>query len=97
MGCPNDSAKFEQSFIVDLILSEQFRVVSEIAQKPIQLPKRSFGAVEPAQKRSFRKRFGLENDKPQRQERLLRMPAIGSSIDPNESQPFEKTVSILLP
>src|ERR1700752_1042367 len=97
MGCPNDAAKFEQSFIVNLILSEQFRVVSEIAQKPIQLPKGSFRAVQPTRKRSCCKRLRLENHKANGQEWFLRMPPIGGSIDANEEQAFESAFAILLP
>ena len=50
MGCPNDSAKLQQSFLINLILVEQVGVITEITQEPIQLPEGSFGAIEPARK-----------------------------------------------
>jgi hypothetical protein len=47
MRCPNDSAKLEQSFFIHLVLAEQIGVIAEIAQKPIELPEGSFGAIQP--------------------------------------------------
>ena len=43
---PNDSAKIDDSLFVDLILVKQIGVIAEITQEPIQLPERSFGAVQ---------------------------------------------------
>ena len=48
MSCPNDPTKVEQGLFIHLIPTEEFGVVAEIAQEPIQLPERSFGAIEPA-------------------------------------------------
>ena len=48
MRCPNDSAKIEQGFLIHLISAEQFGVIAEIPEEPIELPERSFGAVQPA-------------------------------------------------
>ena len=45
---PNDPAKVYECLFIDLILCEEFLVVAEIAQEPIELPERAFGAVEPA-------------------------------------------------
>ena len=50
IGGPDDSAQFQQSLLINLILVEQVGVVAKITQEPIQFPEGSFSAVEPARK-----------------------------------------------
>src|ERR1700746_602817 len=97
VGCPNNSAKAEECFLIDLVSAEQIGTVAEISQKPIQLPQGSLSAIQPPRKRSCCKRLRLENDKANGQERFLRVPAIRTSINANKEQAFEKTFPILLP
>jgi hypothetical protein len=93
---PNDSPEVQEGFLIHLVPVEQIGVIAEIAQEPIQLPERSFGAIQPTREGSCGKRFRLENDQANGKERFLGMPAIGSSIDSNEEQALEKTVAILV-
>jgi hypothetical protein len=95
--CPNNSAKAEERFLVNLVSAKQISVIAEVPEKPVQLPQGSLGAIQPPGERSSCKRFRLENDKTNRQEGFLRMPPIGRSIDANEEQAFEKISPILFP
>jgi hypothetical protein len=80
-SCPNDSAQIQKSFFVNLIATEQIWVVAKVTEEPIEFPKRAFGAVNPTGKRSRGNGSWLQNGKLQRQERLLRLPTIGGSLD----------------
>jgi hypothetical protein len=57
----HDPEEPDQAFLVDLILSEQFGVVTEVAEKPVEFPQRSGRAVEAAGNRVSGKPFGLED------------------------------------
>ena len=73
-----------QRLIIDLVFSQQFCVVAEIAQKPAQLPHRSGGAVEAASDQAPGEMLGLENSEAEDVKRFLCLPAILRSINPDE-------------
>jgi hypothetical protein len=77
----NDSLKIEKRFLIHLILTEQFGVITEVPKKPIELPKCSLAAVQPPGEGTCGKEFRLENYKAKNEEWLLRMPAIRRCID----------------
>ena len=85
---PDDTAKIDQGFLIDLILGEQFHVIAKIAEEPIELPERPFGRVKPAGERAALKGVGLEHNESDLQESLLRMPAVGSPFDADQEQAF---------
>jgi hypothetical protein len=58
----DDAAEVDQGLIVDLILAEQFHVVSEIAQEPIELPKGALSAVEPPGERAVLKNLRFQQN-----------------------------------
>ena len=47
IGGPDDSAKIQKRFFIDLITLEEFRVIAKISKKPVEFPERSFSAVQP--------------------------------------------------
>ena len=63
MGSPDHAAEIDQGLFVHLILGEQFRVIAEIAQEPIQLPESSFGAIEPTREGAALEGFGSSTTK----------------------------------
>ena len=44
-GGSHDSAQIHQIFFVDLVKSEQIRVVAKVVEKPVEFPKRAFSTV----------------------------------------------------
>src|ERR1700730_4594640 len=66
----------EQGLVIDLILSEQLRVVAELAQKPAQLPHRSGGAVQAAGHEAPGQMLGFKDSEADLVVRLLLVPAI---------------------
>ena len=93
----NDSAKVQQRFLIDLILSEQFGVIAKVPKKPIELPECSLAAVQPSGEGTCGERFGLEDYEAKNEEGLLRMPAVGSCIDTHQEHALERTRSRLSP
>src|SRR5208283_307437 len=92
----DDTTKIQERLFIDLIPSEQFRVVSKIPQEPAEFPKRAFGAVEaPGEGKCFM-RGGLQDAKAQGKEGLLGMPAIGGPLDTDQEEPVKITDQILL-
>ena len=83
---PDDTAKVQERFFIDLVASEEFGVVSKIVKEPTEFPKRAVGAVEPAGEGKCFMRGGLEDAKAQSKEGLLRMPAIGRSFDSDQGK-----------
>ena len=76
---PNNPAKMEESFFIDLVSAQQFQVVAKISKKPSELPKGTFGAVPESREGKCFIRSWLENGEAHGKEGLLGMPAIGSS------------------
>jgi hypothetical protein len=65
---------------VHLVASEQFGVVTEVAQEPVQLPQGFRGAVESARQEVSGKPAGLENDKTERLGALHRLSPVGCCV-----------------
>ena len=70
--------------LVDLVASEQFSVVAEVAQKPVQLPQGLRVAIEPARKGTARKATGLKNGQSERVVRFWGLPTKMDSLHPNQ-------------
>jgi len=93
----DDTAEIQERLLINLIPSEQFRVVSKIPKEPAEFPKRALGAVEaPGEGKCFMG-GGLQDAEAQSKEGLLGMPAIGGPFYPDEEEPVEITDQILLP
>ena len=82
----DDTAEPDQAFLVDLISAEQFGVVTEVAQKPVEFPQCSGRAVEAAGNRVSREFFGLEDREAEEIERFSRIPPMVRSLDANQEQ-----------
>src|SRR5271157_3768725 len=95
MRGPEDSPEVQESLFLHFIAAEEVTVVAKVPQEPIELPESPFGAVQPANDGPSGKGLGLEDHKPDGEEWFLRMPAVGSSVDPDQEQPFEEAVTIL--
>src|SRR5262249_768414 len=89
----NDTAKINQSLVVNLVLGQQFHVVAEIAQEPVELPQGSWGAIETTGERPARQRFRLKYYKPNEQKGFLAVPAIGGPFDTSKKQTFERNIA----
>src|SRR5437868_43478 len=80
----------DQLFFIDFIASEQFRVIAEIAQKPIQLPQSFRGAVEPPSKGMAGEGIGFDYLKVKRVVSLLPVPAILHTSHADQEAPVGK-------
>jgi hypothetical protein len=93
---PNDTSKVQEGFFINLVPGQQFGVVAKIAKEPRKLPKGAIRAVEaPREGKCFMGGW-LQDAEAEGQEGLLRMPAIGSALDPNQEESIEVTDQILL-
>ena len=93
---PDDAAEIDQGLLIHLILAEQFHVVAEIAQEPIEFPEGAFSRVKPTGEGSMLERRWLQHNESDLQESLLRMPSVGSPFDADQKQAFDGLVAILL-
>ena len=82
----DDTAEADQALVVDLIPAEQFGVVAEVAQKPVEFPQRSGRAVEAAGNRVSGEFFGFEDREAKEIERFSCIPPMMGSLDANEQQ-----------
>jgi hypothetical protein len=89
----DDTAQIDQGPLIHLILAEQFHVVTEIAQKPIESPEGAFTAVEVAGEGSAFERCRLQHDEPDLEKGLLRMPAVRGPFDANQEQALQWSVA----
>jgi hypothetical protein len=75
-GGSDDPAEIEESLLIHLISTEEFRVVAEITKKPVEFPKCFVGAVQPSRERPCVEWFWFDDDKSDLEEWLLGMPSI---------------------
>src|SRR3974390_271359 len=59
----NDATQIQESLLIDLVLAEKTLVVTEITEKPAQLPKSLRSAVQPSGKSARLMSLGLQNGK----------------------------------
>ena len=78
------TAETRESLFVDLLVSQHFRIVEKVAQKPAQLPHRLLCAVEASDDRSMGENVGLEDREAENIEGLLRVPTELGAIDPDK-------------
>src|SRR5438876_5332141 len=77
--------------VIDLITSQKFRVVAEIAQEPVQLPQCLGCAVEASTESIAGEGFGLKHSEQDCVVGLLRMPAILHSLNANQEKTIGQT------
>ena len=97
VGGPDDAAEVDQGLFIYLILGEQFHVIAEVAQEPVELPEGAFGALEPAGEALSGERLWFEHGESEQQEGLLRVPAVGGPFDAHEEGAFQGMITIGLP
>jgi hypothetical protein len=74
----DDAAQTEQTFLIDFIAADEFGVIAEVAQEPIELPQ-SFGcAVEATRYGPPGEMLGLDHGHAQKVVRLLLMPILSA-------------------
>ena len=66
--------------LIDFVASEEFGVVAEVAQKPVQLPEGFRAAIEPARKDVAGEPAGLQNSQTERVIRFLCLPLKPDSL-----------------
>src|SRR5690348_8919549 len=82
-------SQIHQSFLIDIILSEQGLVIAEVAQEPIEFPQGFWCAIEPSRETPPFIFLGFEDDEGEGEERLLRVPAIRGSFNSDQKQSLE--------
>jgi hypothetical protein len=78
------AAESGQSLLIDLLVSEQFRVIEEIAQEPAQLPHRLLGAVKATHDGLTGGGTWFKDVESEDVERFVGMPAELGAIDAHE-------------
>ena len=77
----DDAAETNQVLVVDLILAQQFGVITEIAQEPVKLPQRFRRAVEASQEGVAGQGFRFKHGELKVVVRPLCVPAIACALD----------------
>ena len=87
------TAETRESLFVDLLVSQQFRIVEKVAKKPAQLPHRLLCAVEAAGDRPMGENCGFENREAENIKGLLRVPTELGAIDTDKENPIWNLLS----
>src|SRR5579864_2576426 len=66
---------------IELIASQQLRVIAKVAQEPAQLPQSLLGAVDPPRKQATSELLGFEHSELDGVEGLLDMPEVLGAVD----------------
>src|SRR6516162_2166449 len=79
-GCagPDYSSQIDESFFIDLVVTQKSGIVTKILKKPFQLPQCPLAAVNAAGKGSMEVNSRFQDSEAHSQEGLFRMPAVGS-------------------
>jgi hypothetical protein len=93
----HNSLKIEKSFHIDLVVMEQLGVITEVAEKPAELPESLLSTVQTSNESLLLNGFGFQDNKTQFEKRLLRLPAEESTVDSNKEETLEKVPVIGLP
>src|SRR5579863_9813109 len=83
----------DQGLVINLIFREQLRVITEVTQKPTQLPNRPGCAVQAAGHETSGQVPGLEDSQTYFVIRLLLVPAVLRPIHPNEEKAVRNRVN----
>ena len=83
----------DQGLVIDLVLSQQFGVVAEVAQEPAQLPHCPGCAVEAPGHETPGQMLGLEDGEADLVIRFLLVPAILGPIHPDQEDPVRNRVN----
>ena len=87
------AAESGEGLLVDLVASEQVRVVEEIAQEPAELPQSFRGAIHAPGDDPPSEFARLKDGEPQDVEGLRRMPAVLGAIDANKEHAVGHSIS----
>src|ERR1022692_1483713 len=96
MGNPYDTLQTKQSLFINFASTHQFAVITKVPQEPAQFPKRFRGAVEATAYGTALVLSRFQNRKVQRVERPLWMPAVESSVDPDQEDAFQSVITFAL-
>jgi hypothetical protein len=96
VGSPNNPTEIEEGLLINLVPVQQFGVVTEISQEPIQLPKSTFGAVQASREGLACESLRFENPEAKSIKRLLEMPPIGNGLNANQEESVERRWEVLL-
>src|SRR5450631_882924 len=80
----DDSLQTYELALVDFVATEEFSVVAEVAQEPVELPQGFRGAIEPAREAVASEPAGLKNGKRQCVVGFLCLPLIPNTLHPDE-------------
>jgi hypothetical protein len=80
----DDAALTELASLIDFIAPEEFGVVAEIAEEPVQFPQCSLRAVQTSGNRVSAEFFRFKHGKAQQVKRLPRIPLMLGSFNPDQ-------------
>ena len=83
----------DQGLVLDLVLSEQFRVITKVTQEPAQLPHGSGRAIQATGHEAPGQMFGLQDGEADLVIGLLFVPPILGPIDPDQEDPVWNRVN----
>jgi len=93
----DDALETEKCFHIDLVLTEEFRVVAEVPKKPAEFPQGLFGGIQSSDEGFLFEGLRFHNHKAEFEKRFSRLPAEKRAIDTNQKTAFQKVVVIGLP
>jgi hypothetical protein len=86
----NYSREPNEMLLIDFLALEQFGVVTEIAQEPVQLPQGFLGAIEPSRNLARGELLRFEDRETKNEKGFLRIPTIVGPVDSNQENAFER-------
>src|SRR5277367_2685997 len=92
--CLDNALQTEECFHINLILSEEFRIVTEVTKKPVEFPERFVSEIQSCNERFLFKRLWFKNHKGSLEERFSRLPAGERRIDSNQKAAFQTVLAI---
>jgi hypothetical protein len=90
----DDALQAEKCSHINLILTEEFRIVAEAPKKPAEFPERFVGGIQSSNGNFLFKRLWLQNHKGSLEERFSRLPAKERTIDSNQKTSFQTVLAI---
>ncbi len=85
-----DSLKIDEFSRIDFILADEFRVIAEVTEEPVEFPEGLGGAVEPPGERLARELLRLDDGEAERELGLLAVVAIESADHAKQKDPVGK-------
>ena len=70
----------DEGLFIDAVILEKLRIVTKVAEQPVEFPERSLRAVQPTREGPSLEGLRLENRELEFYEWLLRMPPVAGAV-----------------